>query len=102
MAEAEGNPALLLALLRSLTPAQLRGRAPLPRPPADAEILTGLVGGCLSALTAEEDQVLLTAAAAVREAEDDSAAVAPVRRALARLTGGAPAARLDPPRSCSS
>ncbi|MEU3290629.1 helix-turn-helix transcriptional regulator [Streptomyces longwoodensis] len=97
VAEAEGNPALLLALLRSLTPAQLRGRAPLPRPPADAEILTGLVGGCLSALTDEEDQVLLTAAAAVREAEDDSAAVAPVRRALARLTGGAPGARLDPP-----
>jgi DNA-binding CsgD family transcriptional regulator/tetratricopeptide (TPR) repeat protein len=97
VAEAEGNPALLLALLRSLTPAQLRGRAPLPRPLADAEILTGLVGGCLGALTAEEDQVLVTAAAAVREAEDGSAAVAPVRRALARLTGGAPAARLDPP-----
>ncbi|KUN38414.1 hypothetical protein AQJ30_12615 [Streptomyces longwoodensis] len=97
VAEAEGNPALLLALLRSLTPAQLRGHAPLPRPLADAELLTALVGGCPSALTAGEEHVLLTAAAAVREAEDGSAAVAPVRRALARLIGGAPAARLDPP-----
>ncbi|GHD25731.1 helix-turn-helix transcriptional regulator [Streptomyces galbus] len=97
VAEAEGNPALLLALLRSLTPAQVRGRAPLPRPLADAEILTGLVGDRLGALTDEEHEVLLTAAAAVREAEDGSTAVAPVRRALARLTGGAPAARLDPP-----
>ncbi|WP_234018348.1 ATP-binding protein [Streptomyces sp. FXJ7.023] len=45
VAEAEGNPALLLALVRRLSPAELRGRLPLPAPLADAATLAAVAGG---------------------------------------------------------
>lgn len=65
---AEGNPALLLAVVRRLTPAQLRGERRLPLPLADGEVLTGVVGGHLSGATPGQHDVLLTVAAAVRDA----------------------------------
>ncbi|MFI6035030.1 LuxR C-terminal-related transcriptional regulator [Streptomyces sp. NPDC051315] len=66
---AEGNPALLLAVVRRLTPAQLRGERPLPLPLVDSEVLTGVVGGHLPGPTPGQQDVLLTVAAAVRDTE---------------------------------
>ncbi|GKQ34954.1 LuxR C-terminal-related transcriptional regulator [Streptomyces sp. A012304] len=88
---AEGNPALLFALVRRLSPAQVRGDRPLPRPLADAGVLTGLVGRHLSGLTPEQHDVLLTVAAAARDDEDAPADVDTVLRAVGRLRdGGSP------------
>ncbi|MFI2433490.1 LuxR C-terminal-related transcriptional regulator [Streptomyces sp. NPDC018693] len=95
--EAEGSPALLLALARALSPGQLRGHRPLPRPVAEAGVLRGLVGGCLGGLTRAQEDVLLTVAAALRVSADGAAPVGPVLRALARLTGDGVAPGLDPP-----
>ncbi|WP_371667638.1 LuxR family transcriptional regulator [Streptomyces sp. NBC_00289] len=68
--EAEGNPALLLALTRRMSSAQLRGRRALPSPPADAEMLARVLGEPPNAFVSGRDDLLLTAAAALREAED--------------------------------
>ncbi|MGW4597730.1 LuxR C-terminal-related transcriptional regulator [Streptomyces sp. NPDC004457] len=63
-AAAQGNPALLLRVFHRLTPAQLRGLAPLPRPVVDAETLTALAGSRLTeALPGQRDLLLVTAAA---------------------------------------
>ncbi|GHB02247.1 helix-turn-helix transcriptional regulator [Streptomyces chryseus] len=62
--EAEGNPALLKALLGRLSPAQLSGHAPLPRPLADGDALLGTVGDRLAVLPPDTAFVLLLAAAA--------------------------------------
>ncbi|MFH8798414.1 LuxR C-terminal-related transcriptional regulator [Streptomyces sp. NPDC017936] len=67
---AEGNPALLLAVVRRLSPAQLRGERPLPLPPADGEVLTALAGGHLTGTTPEQHDLLLTVAAALRDEGD--------------------------------
>ncbi|MFD9429309.1 LuxR C-terminal-related transcriptional regulator [Streptomyces sp. NPDC060002] len=67
---AEGSPALLLAMVRRLSPAQIRGHRRLPGPPADAELLTGLAGGFLTGFTSAQEDLLLTVAAAVRDADD--------------------------------
>ncbi|AQS66034.1 helix-turn-helix transcriptional regulator [Streptomyces pactum] len=69
LAEAEGNPALLLALVRRLTPAELRGHRPPPRPLADAAALTEVAGEALTGLSADAHDLLLTVAAAVRAAD---------------------------------
>ncbi|GHB46710.1 helix-turn-helix transcriptional regulator [Streptomyces viridiviolaceus] len=70
LAEAEGNPALLLALTRRLSPAELRGHRPLPRPLADAGTLADVVGrAVLCAPSPEERDLLLTVAAAVRASD---------------------------------
>lgn len=82
--EAEGNPALLRAMAQRLTPAQLSGHAPLPRPLADAEILTTLVGGHLAGLTREQADVSLTLAAALRATGEPDAEADLVRRATGR------------------
>ncbi|MEU3664478.1 LuxR C-terminal-related transcriptional regulator [Streptomyces sp. NPDC032940] len=66
LAEAEGNPALLLALVRRLSPAELRGHRPLPSPLADAGTLAGVAGRALSGLPRRERDLLLTVAAAAR------------------------------------
>ncbi|KAF3469117.1 helix-turn-helix transcriptional regulator [Streptomyces sp. Tu 3180] len=79
--EAEGNPALLLALVRRLSPAQLRGRRPLPRPLADAEILTAVAGGCLTGVPPDHADLLLATAAAVRVTGEPDADADLVRRA---------------------
>ncbi|MEV5434213.1 LuxR C-terminal-related transcriptional regulator [Streptomyces sp. NPDC052701] len=78
VAEAEGSPALLLALVRRLSPAQLGGCRPLPRPLADAEALTAAAGRCLAGLPPEDDGLLLTVAAALHasgEADTDAGVV---------------------------
>ncbi|MFD5453142.1 LuxR C-terminal-related transcriptional regulator [Streptomyces sp. NPDC127100] len=66
LAEAEGNPALLLALVRRLTPAELRGHRPLPSPLADAGTLDEVAGGALTGLPPDARDLLLTVAAATR------------------------------------
>ncbi|MFF3846692.1 LuxR C-terminal-related transcriptional regulator [Streptomyces sp. NPDC002328] len=88
---AEGNPALLLAVVRRLSPAQLRGERPLPRPPADGEVLRDVVGGHLTGpTTPEQDDVLLTVAAAVRDAGEEGVEPGLVLRAVERLRGDGP------------
>lgn len=78
---AEGNPALLLALIHRLSPAQLGGRRALPRPLADGEVLTGVVGGCLTGVPPDRAGLLLTTAAAVRATGEPDADAGLVRRA---------------------
>ncbi|MFJ1807184.1 MULTISPECIES: LuxR C-terminal-related transcriptional regulator [unclassified Streptomyces] len=85
---AEGSPALLLAMVRRLSPAQLRGHRRPPSPLADAELLTGLVGGLLTGFTPAQQDLLLTVAAAVLDADDTEDArigLALARRAAAHL-----------------
>ncbi|MFJ4690579.1 LuxR C-terminal-related transcriptional regulator [Streptomyces sp. NPDC088766] len=89
---AEGNPALLLALVRRLSPAQLRGDRPPPRPLPGAEVLTGLAGGYLDGLAPGRRDLLLTAAAAARDDEDTGVGLGFVLRAVRHLghDGAAP------------
>ncbi|MET9155019.1 helix-turn-helix transcriptional regulator [Streptomyces griseoflavus] len=63
---AEGNPALLLALVHRLSPAQLAGHRALPRPLADGEVLAAVARGGLAGVPPERAGLLLTAAAALR------------------------------------
>ncbi|WP_189817177.1 LuxR C-terminal-related transcriptional regulator [Streptomyces olivaceoviridis] len=94
-AAAEGNPALLLRVFHRLTPAQLRGLAPLPRPVIDAEMLTALVGGHLTgALPGQRDLLLVTAAAA-QVTEEATVDADLARRATAWISAGV--SRLGPP-----
>ncbi|CAM5311335.1 helix-turn-helix transcriptional regulator [Streptomyces griseomycini] len=88
--EAEGNPALLLALVRRLSPAQLRGRHALPRPLADAETLTAVVGGGLAGVPPDQADLLLTTAAAMRATGEPDAAADLVRRAAGNAAGPLP------------
>ncbi|MFF9488908.1 LuxR C-terminal-related transcriptional regulator [Streptomyces sp. NPDC014676] len=78
---AEGNPALLLALIRRLSPAQLGGHRALPRPLADGETLGGVTGGCLTGVPPDRAGLLLTTAAAVRATGEPDADAGLVRRA---------------------
>lgn len=95
LAEAEGNPALLLALVRRLSPAELRGHQPLPRPLADAGTLAEVAGGALTGLGADARDLLLTVAAAVRAADGPDVDAALVLDAVRRLR---PPARCPPRR----
>jgi DNA-binding CsgD family transcriptional regulator/tetratricopeptide (TPR) repeat protein len=82
---AEGNPALLLALVNRLSPAQLRGDRPLPGPSADARVLTDLVRVRLTGPAPHRHELLLTVAAAVRDTEDPVADLGLVQRAVRHL-----------------
>ncbi|WP_435612321.1 helix-turn-helix transcriptional regulator [Streptomyces sp. bgisy159] len=95
--EAEGNPGLLLALARSLSPAQLLGHRPLPHPVTDTGLSAGPADGRLGDLPRAQRDVLLTVAAAVRASADGGAAVGVVLRALAGLAGDYTVPGLDPP-----
>ncbi|MEU0335221.1 LuxR C-terminal-related transcriptional regulator [Streptomyces sp. NPDC006193] len=86
-AAAEGNPGLLLGLLHRLTPDQRGGRAPLPRPLADAGTLTALAGGRLAASLRGHRDLLLVTAAAVHASQEPTAEAELVRRATAYLAG---------------
>ncbi|WP_151770647.1 helix-turn-helix domain-containing protein [Streptomyces abyssomicinicus] len=93
LAEADGNPALLHALVRRLTSEELTGAAALPRPLADADVLASVVGESLSGLPAGLDDLLLTAAVAHGTAPPDGRTGVDadlVLRAAARLGGAAP------------
>ncbi|GAB2452411.1 helix-turn-helix transcriptional regulator [Streptomyces incanus] len=88
--EAQGNPALLLALAHRLSPAQLRGDHALPRPLADAGTLTTVAGGCLSGQRSDRPDradLLLAVAAAMRATGEQDAEAALVRRATNGLGG---------------
>ncbi|MFF8190799.1 LuxR C-terminal-related transcriptional regulator [Streptomyces bobili] len=82
---AEGVPALLLALVRRLSPAQVRGDRPPPRPLPGAEVLTDVAGGCLDGLTPGRLDLLLTVAAAARDDEDTAVDRGLVLRAAGQL-----------------
>ncbi|MFJ8668804.1 LuxR C-terminal-related transcriptional regulator [Streptomyces sp. NPDC093600] len=62
--EAAGHPGVLAATARRLSPAQLAGDAPLPRPLTDACVLTDVYGGLLDALPAEWRRLLALVAVA--------------------------------------
>ncbi|MGA5600367.1 LuxR C-terminal-related transcriptional regulator [Streptomyces griseoincarnatus] len=79
---AEGNPALLLALVRRLSPAQLGGRRSLPRPTADGEVLADVAG---DRLPDDPGGLLLTTAAAARATGEEDADAALVLRAAHAL-----------------
>ncbi|MFF9861786.1 LuxR C-terminal-related transcriptional regulator [Streptomyces tendae] len=85
LAEAEGNPALLVALVRRLSPAELRGHRPLPRPLADAAALAEVVGGAPSGQSAHAQDLLLTVAAAGRTEDGTDVDAGLVHDALRRL-----------------
>ncbi|MEV5344034.1 ATP-binding protein, partial [Streptomyces sp. NPDC052676] len=84
--EAEGNPALLLAMLRRLTPAHLSGSQDPPRPLADARTLTGVTGEWPVAPTPAAADLLLITAAALRGTEHPETDAAVVRAAQERLS----------------
>ncbi|QJT05877.1 LuxR family transcriptional regulator [Streptomyces asoensis] len=97
---AEGSPTLLLAMVRRLSPAQIRGHRRLPGPPADAELLTGLAGGFLTGFTPAQEDLLLTVAAAVRDTDDTEntrIGLALARRGAEHLRGTRPGAESAPP-----
>ncbi|WP_327250570.1 helix-turn-helix transcriptional regulator [Streptomyces sp. NBC_01244] len=95
LSEAEGNPAVLTALTQRLTPDQLGGRRPLPRPLVDRGTLWATFGSRLAPLPAPARQLLLLAAAA-HEPDPDAAGVdASLVLRAARKAGLDPAA-LDP------
>ncbi|MFE1042976.1 LuxR C-terminal-related transcriptional regulator [Streptomyces sp. NPDC058832] len=97
LAEAEGNPALLLALVRRLSPAELRGLRPLPHPLADAGTLAAVAGPALSGQSPAVRDLLLTVAAAVRASDGPDADTGLVLDALRRLRpASAPAPTADP------
>ncbi|WP_079105136.1 helix-turn-helix transcriptional regulator [Streptomyces prasinopilosus] len=101
VAEAQGNPALLLALAHRLSPAQLRGDHVLPRPLADAGTLTAVAGGCPSGRRPCGADLLLLVAAAMRATGEQEAEAALVRRAAGGPGGGgegAPPGPSGPPR----
>ncbi|MBT3150238.1 LuxR family transcriptional regulator [Streptomyces sp. CHD11] len=88
---AEGNPALLLALIHRLSPAELGGGRALPRPLADGEVLAGLAGGCLAGVPPDRAGLLLTTAAALRASgEPDADADLVLRAAGASAAGPLP------------
>ncbi|MDT0612637.1 helix-turn-helix transcriptional regulator [Streptomyces lancefieldiae] len=98
LAEAEGNPALLHALVRRLSPAELCGDRPLSRPLADAATLAEVAGGALTGLSADARDLLLTVAAAVRATDGPDVDAGLVLDAVRRLRPpGAPAPPLEPP-----
>ncbi|MFB6549558.1 LuxR C-terminal-related transcriptional regulator [Streptomyces sp. NPDC056405] len=93
LAEAEGNPALLLALVRRLSPAELRGHRPPPRPLADAATLAEVAGEALTGLSADAHDLLLTVAAAVRASDGpdvDTGLVADAVRQLRSASAPSP------------
>ncbi|MFF7111569.1 LuxR C-terminal-related transcriptional regulator [Streptomyces albogriseolus] len=81
--EAEGNPALLLALVRRLSPARLSGRRALPRPLVDGEVLADVAG---DRLPDDPGGLLLTTAAAARATGEEDADADLVLRACRAAT----------------
>ncbi|MEU6452233.1 LuxR C-terminal-related transcriptional regulator [Streptomyces sp. NPDC046979] len=85
LAEAEGNPALLHALVRRLSPAELRGHLPLPGPLADAATLAEVAGDASAGPCGDARDLLLTVAAAVRASDGPDADAGTVLDAVRRL-----------------
>ncbi|MFG2323095.1 LuxR C-terminal-related transcriptional regulator [Streptomyces sp. NPDC048568] len=85
LAEAEGNPALLHALVRRLSPAELRGHLALPGPLADAATLAEVAGDAPTGPCGDARDLLLTVAAAVRASDGPDADAGTVLDAVRRL-----------------
>ncbi|CAL9630814.1 hypothetical protein SUDANB96_06107 [Streptomyces sp. enrichment culture] len=85
--ESEGNPALLLALTARLTPGELCGRHPLPRPLADPATLAAVAGPRLHGLPPHAARLLLVTAAALRATEGEEVDATLVAEASAALEG---------------
>ncbi|QIJ66213.1 LuxR family transcriptional regulator [Streptomyces sp. JB150] len=79
--EADGNPALLLAMVRRLTPAQLSGDQDPPRPLADPRTLTGVTGEWPAAPNPAVEDLLLLTATALRGTERTETDAAVIRAA---------------------
>ncbi|MEV8308696.1 LuxR family transcriptional regulator [Streptomyces flavidovirens] len=90
--EAGGNPALLEVLVGRLSPDQLSGHAPLPRPLADGDALLRTVGGRLADLPPDTTFLLLLAAAAQEQTPEAGGADADLVLRAARNAGIDPAA----------
>ncbi|MGW2305058.1 LuxR C-terminal-related transcriptional regulator [Streptomyces sp. NPDC001809] len=60
--EAAGHPGVLAATVRRLTPSQLAGALPLPRPAVDDSVLVEVYGGLLARLPAASRRLLGTVA----------------------------------------
>ncbi|MGW7346053.1 LuxR C-terminal-related transcriptional regulator [Streptomyces sp. NPDC054854] len=95
LSEAEGNPAVLVALAQRLTPDELGGHRPLPRPLVDGATLWATFGSRLAPLPAPTRQLLLLAAAAHEPDPEAAGADAFLILRAAREAGLDPAA-LDP------
>ncbi|WP_443067433.1 LuxR C-terminal-related transcriptional regulator [Streptomyces sp. NBC_01426] len=95
LSEAEGNPAVLAALAQRLTPDELGGHRPLPRPLVDGAALWATFGSRLAPLPASTRQLLLLAAAAHEPDPESAGADASLILRAAREAGLDPAA-LDP------
>ncbi len=95
LSEAEGNPAVLAALAQRLTPDELGGHRPLPRPLVDGGALWATFGGRLAPLPPPTRQLLLLAAAAHEPDPAAAGADASLVLRAAREAGLDPAA-LDP------
>ncbi|MFF1413470.1 LuxR C-terminal-related transcriptional regulator [Streptomyces sp. NPDC058289] len=95
LSEAEGNPAVLTALAQRLTPDQLGGHRPLPRPLVDGGALWAVFGSRLAPLPSPTRQLLLLVAAAHEPDPDAAGADASLVLRAARKAGLDPAA-LDP------
>ncbi|MCX5409607.1 LuxR family transcriptional regulator [Streptomyces sp. NBC_00335] len=95
LSEAEGNPAVLTALAQRLTPDQLGGHRPLPRPLVDGGALWAVFGSRLAPLPSPARQLLLLVAAAQEPDPDAAGADASLVLLAARKAGLDPAA-LDP------
>lgn len=95
---AEGNPALLHALVRRLSAAELSGQRALPWPLVDAETVRGLVdGGPDGPTAAHPDLLLVVAAAQQADPDGDGVRADPVLDALTRVAPpGEPAVRQVP------
>ncbi|GGX90039.1 helix-turn-helix transcriptional regulator [Streptomyces minutiscleroticus] len=90
--EAEGNPALLHALARRLSAAELSGGRPLPHPLVDAGTLTAVTHRTLARVPDTAAGLLLLAAAAHLPAEEDAGVDADLVFRAARHLGGPAAA----------
>jgi DNA-binding CsgD family transcriptional regulator/tetratricopeptide (TPR) repeat protein len=85
--EAGGNPRLLTALTRSLTPDQLAGHAPLPHPLPGAEDVLDAYAARTRALPADTRFLLLLAAAAQEHEPEGAGADAALLMRAARPAG---------------
>lgn len=90
--EAAGHPGVVVAAVRRLDAERLSGRAPLPDPVVDDDVLGSVYGGLLASLPVDSRRLLCLAATATRSG--GGVAAAETVRAAARAAR-APARALD-------
>ncbi|MFF3287562.1 LuxR C-terminal-related transcriptional regulator [Streptomyces sp. NPDC003023] len=97
--EAAGNPRLLTALARCLTPDQIAGHTPLPHPLPGADDILDAYACAVRALPPDTRLLLLLAAAAEEHEPDGTGADAALLTRAARLAGVDPARLLPAERA---